>query len=580
MAATHNLNKVDGHLIGDPLDIEMFKSTGWSLYEEDSNIDHGLAELLTLKSPTQDLTISVYKIFEFSSEKQRMGVICSLSTENDLYYFCKGSPEMIHSLCDQSTLPAEYFEKLNSFTNEGLRVIALAYKPIPEATTGFVKHYHQKELEQDLTFVGFIVMKNMIKEMTRPTIDKLHDVDISTIMATGDNLLTAISVGRQCGMIHQDEQVLNIEYNHISTTQHEVIVSFSKLVETKDHNGLVEDENSHAPSQVSCGLRKFVLPDHAGKLNQYLKNCGSTEVAMTGSAFSYLNRFKDHEELSQTLDDVFLRAKIFARMLPDHKAELVEYHQKFATIVLDSGHVPFSSKKVFERKYETSVAMCGDGTNDCKALKAADVGLSLSETDASVAAPFTTKIPDISPIIELIKEGRASLSGTFNIFKYVVVESMVQFISIIILYTIASGLSPWQYFYCDVFLSGPLFLTMTRIKPSQKLSKSLPEGELMSVPVIFSVLTQLATHIIFQLICMQILYIQPWYSPLVPYDNANLKCFENTTIFLFSCLQYTSSAMALNTNDPFRESIFKNKLYCIFLASTYIITGVLIFVSY
>lgn len=53
--------------------------------------------------------------------------------------------------------------------------------------------------------------------------------------------------------------------------------------------------------------------------------------------------------------------------------------------------------------------MCGDGANDCGALKAAHVGVSLSEAEASVAAPFTSKIPNISCIPTLILEGRCAL---------------------------------------------------------------------------------------------------------------------------------------------------------------------------
>jgi cation-transporting ATPase 13A2 len=68
---------------------------------------------------------------------------------------------------------------------------------------------------------------------------------------------------------------------------------------------------------------------------------------------------------------VLLKAQIYARMSPDDKATLVKNLQDFV---------------------KTEVGMCGDGANDCGALKQADVGVSLSEAEASIAAPFTSQI--------------------------------------------------------------------------------------------------------------------------------------------------------------------------------------------
>ena len=78
-------------------------------------------------------------------------------------------------------------------------------------------------------------------------------------------------------------------------------------------------------------------------------------------------------------------------------------------------------------KLDFVCSFCGDGANDCAALKRASVGISLSELEASVASPFTSKVPNISCVAKLIKEGRCALMTTFGMFKYMGMGDVILF---------------------------------------------------------------------------------------------------------------------------------------------------------
>ena len=57
-------------------------------------------------------------------------------------------------------------------------------------------------------------MENKVKNATKPTIKTLNDCDIRTIMATGDNILTAIAVGKECNILSND--LVNVYFGDMS----------------------------------------------------------------------------------------------------------------------------------------------------------------------------------------------------------------------------------------------------------------------------------------------------------------------------------------------------------------------------
>ena len=326
-------------------------------------------------------------------------------------------------------------------------------------------------------------MQNKLKPVTFGVIDTLNSANIRTIMATGDNMLTAISVGRECNIIEPDHEVFLGDLFTGKDGTGEVVqwrstrgeLNGSKLnvgtlqpVEDQDAykstpRRISEDENIEIEINERSINDVVALQDFPWQHppEEY-------SIAITGRAFNHLL----HEPSQQAVfKQVLLKAQIYARMSPDDKTKLIEKLQLF---------------------FKTEVGMVGDGANDCGALKQADVGLSLSNTEASIAAPFTSTVQDISAVVLLLREGRCALTTSFQCFKFIELYSMIQFTTVTLLYSIGSDLSDAQFLYIDLFTLVPLSIFMGQTEAYQTLTPHLPAGSLLSLPVLTSVIGSIA----------------------------------------------------------------------------------------
>lgn len=189
MASSHSIALYKDAPIGDMLEIEMFKTSEWIMTENENPKYNGNDRWGNLLIPKEARSkkldemsedgehfqmLQVHK-FDFSSDVQRMSVIAKPNFDSDHVCFTKGAPEQILRLCTQESIPADFDEILKSNTSKGKRVIALAYKYLPNFEDVRVEYLKREEIEHSLIFLGFLVMSNNIKPKTKQSIDELRE---------------------------------------------------------------------------------------------------------------------------------------------------------------------------------------------------------------------------------------------------------------------------------------------------------------------------------------------------------------------------------------------------------------------
>merc|ERR1719206_1569293 len=230
MASCHSLVKIDGELTGYPMDIKLFEAINWELTEQrhcGSNPDYGIPTP-TLVSPPKgqkhggntkiggiapsNLEIALLKQYPFDSAVQRMTVVAKEKGAQYYSVFVKGAPEKVASLCKMNTIPPEFTSLLQYYTKQGFRVIGAASKSLKAGQKwSELDQMTRAELEQDCDFLGLIIMQNLLKKETFGAIAELHQADVSTLMVTGDNIQTAIKIGRDCELIKTEQTIIRVE---------------------------------------------------------------------------------------------------------------------------------------------------------------------------------------------------------------------------------------------------------------------------------------------------------------------------------------------------------------------------------
>lgn len=522
LGACHALAVVDGNLVGDPLERAGMAGADWTLSGPDQSQSRTL--------PRRGARILSRHLF--SSDLRRMSVVCKTDGFTRGAYWClvKGAPEAIEGCLRR--VPHNYAEAHRTLAERGFRVIALCAKPVAlaEASDGgggdsamaaAARKMNRDEVERDLDFAGFAVFACPMKPQSAPALRILRESAHALIMITGDAGLTACHVAHKLGITNRTTLILAGGED-------------GTRVEWQSLKGVSVQPLGSNPAQSVANLAK------------------THDLAVTGDGVDVLSRLG-------ALESVVPYVQVYARVVPEQKERVIRAL----------------------RIRGLTVMMCGDGTNDVGALKAAHVGIALLAAigggelgggegsrgpsdrrrergrgkyrrdgkgkdgnkggrggdrgealdamrlatpeeriralaaqmeaaddrtaggrlavsvrpgDASLAAPFTARSAGVAPCVDVIRQGRAALVTTTQMFKILGLNCLSMAYVMSVQYLDGVKFGDAQMTASGLATAG-MFLSLSRAMPLEQLAPKRPHATIFTPYVFLSVTLQFAVHL-------------------------------------------------------------------------------------
>ncbi|KAK4112772.1 hypothetical protein N656DRAFT_708957 [Canariomyces notabilis] len=183
---------------------------------------------------------------------------------------------------------------------------------------------------------------------------------------------------------------------------------------------------------------------------------------------------------------------------------------------------------------------------------------SLKLGDASVAAPFTSKLRNVVAIPNIIRQGRCTLVATIQMYKILALNCLISAYSLSVLYLEGIKFGDGQITISGMLMSV-CFLSISRARSVEGLSKERPQPNIFNFYIIGSILGQFAVHV------ATLIYIARYCDQLEPRSEmVDLEAeftpsLLNSAVYLLQLIQQISTFAVNYQGRPFRESLSENK---------------------
>ncbi|KAI9114351.1 hypothetical protein K1719_014579 [Acacia pycnantha] len=574
LASCHALVFVDNKLVGDPLEKAALKGIDWS-YKSDEK---------AVPKKGNGNPVQIVQRHHFASHLKRMAVVVRIQEE--FLAFVKGAPEIIQ---DRLTdIPPSYVETYKRYTRQGSRVLALAYKSLPDMTVSEARGLDRDIVESGLTFAGFVVFNCPIRSDSASILSELKGSSHDLVMITGDQALTACHVASQVHIISKPTLILspasNVEgYKWMSPDESETFPYSVKEVESlsETHDLCIGGDCIEMLQQTSATLLVIpyvkvfarVAPEQKELIMTTFKKVGRVTL-MCGDGTNDVGALKQ-AHVGVALLNALPPPQSGSSSSDSSKEDGTKSSKpKKSKSALDSSAKPAGSSGEGTSKSKRSDSINHPSNRHLTAAEMQKQKLKkmmdeLNEEgdgrstpvvklgDASMASPFTAKHASVAPTIDIIRQGRSTLVTTLQMFKILGLNCLATAYVLSVMYLDGVKLGDVQATISGVFTAS-FFLFISHARPLPTLSAERPHPNVFSAYLLLSLLGQFAIHLFFLISSVREAE-KHMPEECIEVDSEFHPNLVNTVSYMVSMMLQVATFAVNYMGHPFNQSISENK---------------------
>ncbi|KAI4333057.1 hypothetical protein L6164_017911 [Bauhinia variegata] len=173
----------------------------------------------------------IVKVEPFNSNRKKMSVLVALpGGSNRFRAFCKGASEIVVKMCDKVinadgkvvSLHEEQRKNIsqviNGFASEALRTLCIAFKDIEGNSIS------DTIPESGYAIIAIVGIKDPVRPGVKEAVKLCQEAGITVRMVTGDNIITAKAIARECGILTDGLAIEGPDFRNKSPREMEQII--------------------------------------------------------------------------------------------------------------------------------------------------------------------------------------------------------------------------------------------------------------------------------------------------------------------------------------------------------------------